>query len=305
MTDALYGDHGFYTVPGTPSRHFRTAAHTGSTWAAAIAALATQVDEALGSRADFTVVDVGAGGGELLTELAELAPERWSLIGVDVADRPPLLAPRVGWQRQFPNELNGVLLAVELLDVVPLDIVQLTDAGVRLVEVDEDGEERTTGPAGNAERDWTAKWWPLRSPGDRAEVGLPRDEMWRDITDRVTAGVALAIDYAANPIDHLAGTLAGYRDGRHRTPIPDGTMDLTAHVHFESLRREGDVVLTQREALRRLGITAGPPDYHHDPDAYLADLARATEAAELLNPHGLGSFTWLLHHVGIAPLLPG
>jgi hypothetical protein len=81
-------------------------------------------------------------------------------------------------------------------------------------------------------------------------------------------------------------------------------MDLTAHVLFESLLVEGDVLLSQREALRRLGVAATPPEYRGDGDTYLAELTKASEAAELLNPYGLGGFTWLWHSVGMKlPLL--
>jgi SAM-dependent MidA family methyltransferase len=299
MAESLYGDPGFYRTSGAPAQHFRTAAHTGQTWAAAIAALATQVDDALGHRADFTVVDVGAGGGELLAELAEIAPGRWSLVGVDVAERPAGLSRKVDWQRGFPQGVHGVALAVELLDVVPVNVIELTSAGPCVVEVDEDGFERIGPPADPDDTDWINKWWPLNSPGERGEVGVRRDEMWRDITSRVSAGIAIAVDYAADPERVVDGTLTGYRDGHRRLPAPDATMDLTAHVLFESLRQDGDTMLSQREALRRLGVTATPPKYEGDGDAYLAELTRASEAAELLNPYSLGGFTWLLHPVGV------
>ncbi|HWA67507.1 MAG TPA: SAM-dependent methyltransferase [Mycobacteriales bacterium] len=302
MTDALYGDRGFYTVTGVAARHFRTAAHTGSTWTDAIAELAGRVDDALGNPDDFTVVDVGAGAGEVLAGLAQVAPARWSLTGVDVADRPSELPTRVGWQRQFPNAVRGLVVALELLDVIPVDVVELGDDVPQIVEVDEDGTERLGAPACADDRDWLARWWPLRLRGDRAEIGAPRDRLWRELTDGLEAGLAAAVDYAANPQEHVAGTLSGYRNGRHRDPVPDGSMDLTAHVLFESMRRDGDLLLTQREALRRLGVDASPPEYDADPSHYLAELTRATEVAELLNPEGLGGFTWLLHPVGIAPL---
>jgi hypothetical protein len=81
-------------------------------------------------------------------------------------------------------------------------------------------------------------------------------------------------------------------------------MDLTAHVLFESWRQEGDTLLSQREALRRLGVAATPPEYRGDGDSYLAELTRASEAAELLNPYALGGFTWLMHQVDVElPLL--
>jgi hypothetical protein len=117
--------------------------------------------------------------------------------------------------------------------------------------------------------------------------------------------LVLAVDYAADPERVLDGTLTGYREGRRRMPAPDASMDLTAHVLFESLRQEGDVMLSQREALRRLGVEATPPDYHGDSDAYLTELTDASEAAELLNPLGLGGFTWLAHHVGVKTSLVG
>jgi SAM-dependent MidA family methyltransferase len=304
MAESLYGDPGFYRTPGTPAQHFRTAAHTGATWAGAIAALASQVDDALGNRADFTVVDIGAGGGELLARLAEVAPGRWSLVGVDVAERPAGLSRRVDWQRGFPHGVHGLVLAVELLDVVPVNVIELTAAGPCVVEVDEDGFERIGGPADPEDLDWINTWWPLSTPGDRGEVGSRRDEMWRGITNGVAAGLAVAVDYAADPERVVDGTLTGYRDGQRRLPAPDSTMDLTAHVLFESLQEEGDTLVSQREALRRLGISATPPEYQGDGDAYLAELTRASEAAELLNPYTLGGFTWLIHPVDVAvPLL--
>jgi SAM-dependent MidA family methyltransferase len=142
MDRALYGDGGFYVAPGAPATAFRTAAHASALWASAIHRLARRVDQSLRDPADFAVVDVGAGGGELLAGLADLAPARWSLVGVDVAPRPPSLPDRVRWQREAPGSVTGLLLAVELLDVVPLDIVELRAAGPRLVEVDIDGAER-------------------------------------------------------------------------------------------------------------------------------------------------------------------
>lgn len=305
MAESLYGEPGFYRAAGTPARHFRTAAHTGAVWARAIAALAGEVDVALRSPIDFTLVDVGAGGGELLTEVAAIAPERWTLIGVDVAERPPGLPERIGWQRQFPDGVRGVVLAVELLDVVPVNVVEFTDHGLCVVEVDEDGCERTGDPADPSDQSWVTRWWPLRAPGERAEVGSRRDEIWRELTSAVAAGLALAVDYAADPERVLDGTLTGFRDGRRRRPAPDASMDLTAHVLFESLRQEGDVMLSQREALRRLGLDAHPPGYQGNPDSYLAELAQASEAAELLNPNGLGGFTWLAHHAGVRTSLVG
>jgi SAM-dependent MidA family methyltransferase len=78
MDRALYGEGGFYLAAGAPATAFRTAARASPLWAAAMLALASRVDAALGFPAEFSVVDVGAGGGELLAGLAGSAPARWS-----------------------------------------------------------------------------------------------------------------------------------------------------------------------------------------------------------------------------------
>jgi SAM-dependent MidA family methyltransferase len=303
MANALYGDGGFYLASGAPSRNFRTSSHASPQWATAIGRLAARVDDALGAPPDFAVVDVGAGGGELLAALADVVPARWTLVGVDVAARPPSLPTTVAWSNQAPDRISGLLIATELLDVIPVDVVEATESGPRLIDVSLAGEESLGDVVSGKDTEWLRRWWPLESVGDRAEVGWPRDEEWRSLTARVERGAAVAVDYAADPARDVAGTLTGYRDGRQVVPIPDGSCDITAHVRFDSLRAAGDELLTQREALQSLGISGSRPAYQGDPAAYLSSLSAAGEAAELIDPAGLGGFTWLVHTKRIAPIL--
>ena len=305
MQDALYGDQGFYRGTAVPARHFRTAAHVSPRWAQALGELARRVDVALGEPDGFTVVDLGAGGGELVAALAESAPARWRLAGVDVAPRPDRLPDRVEWSATVPAPFTGVLLAVEWLDVVPVDVVERTDDGLRLVTVADDGTERLDGPPADDDRRWLERWWLPAEVDDRAEVGRSRDEGWAGAVRCVERGVALAVDYGAMPARDRAGTLTGYRDGRQTLPVPDGSMDLTAHVLFEScvVAAEADttVLLTQRDALRQLGVNAGRPAYGGDAREYLRALSETGEAAELVDPAGLGGFGWLLATKGMSP----
>ncbi len=119
----------------------------------------------------------------------------------------------------------------------------------------------------------------------------------------VGRGLAVAVDYA-----HLVGsrppfgTLTGFREGRETAPVPDGSCDLTAHVALDACALPGARLLTQREALRGLGVTAGRPPLSlatTDPAAYVRALAGAGEAAELTAHGGLGDFGWLVQSVGI------
>src|SRR3954453_7906841 len=97
MQHALYGPAGFYRSPGAPARHFRTSVHASPLWTDAIAELARRVDLDLGPPGGFTVVDMGAGGGELIGSLASAASDRWCLVGVDIAPPPDDVPERVQW----------------------------------------------------------------------------------------------------------------------------------------------------------------------------------------------------------------
>jgi len=304
MHDALYGSGGFYRESGAPARHFRTSVHASPLWAGAVAELARRVDMALGEPAEFTVVDMGAGGGELIAALAAAAPTRWSLVGVDVAGRPAGMPDRVQWLSEAPPGVVGLVVACEWLDVVPVDVVELSEEGPRVVEVADDGTKQLGGAPDPTDSDWLRRWWPLTEVGDRAEVGRPRDEAWAGLVERsLRAGVAVAVDYAAVPARDVAGTMTGYRDGRQVAPVPDGSCDITAHVLMESCAAAAadveTLLTTQRDALRALGVTGERPSYDGDPQAYVAALSRAGAAGELLDPYGLGGFAWLLQSRGM------
>nr|WP_192582807.1 SAM-dependent methyltransferase [Streptomyces triticiradicis] len=138
--------------------------------------------------------------------------------------------------------------------------------------------------------------------GARAEIGLPRDLAWACAVSALDRGLAVAVDYA-----HFAGgrppfgTLTGFREGRETAPVPDGSCDITAHVALDACALPGGRVVTQRAALRALGVSGARPPLtlaSTDPAAYVRALAGAGQAAELTAPGGLGDFGWLLQPVG-------
>ena len=268
--DALYGSDGFFRRE-TPMSHFRTNVAV-PLFATAVRRLAQRLDAALGHPDPFDVVDLGAGGGELLAALTDVPP-RWRLTGVDVHEP---------WTSEVP-EVTGLLLANEFLDAVPLDVVE----DGCLVLVDERGRESRGAPHSS---EWAATWWP----SGRAEIGASRDLAWAAAVSRVVRGAAVAVDYGHSRATRRA-TLTGYRDGRQVPPVPDGSCDITAHVALDSCAAAtGAVLLTQREALQSLGISAVLP-----PHVDAATLERVSQARELLDPDGLGGFGWLVQSVGV------
>ncbi|MGE5134988.1 MAG: SAM-dependent methyltransferase [Gemmatimonadota bacterium] len=317
MQQALYGPGGFYTRGERPAAHFRTSVHASSRYAGALLALLREVDAALGRPARLDLVDAGAGGGELLTQLLAAASADPALAGrvrahaVEVAPRPAGLDERIRWRREPPPGITGLVIASEWLDNVPLDVAESGPAGPRLLLVDPaTGRERPGPAASPADLAWLERWWPLRGRGDRAELGHPRDRAWAGLIGRLERGLAVAVDYshelAARP---AGGTLAGYRDGRPVPPVPDGSCDVTAHVALDACGAAGQAagagppLLTgQRAALRALGLRGARPPLSlagREPSGYLAALAGAAEEAELTDPAGLGSFGWLVQPVAM------
>lgn len=305
--EALYGAAGLYRR-AAPAEHFATSAQglPGSE-----GVLAAAVVELARRHACTRVVDVGAGGGELLGAVAALDPTL-ELTGVDVVEHAP--APGVRWVRSpggaaLPatlRELEATLvLAHEWLDVVPCPVVTRDGDDWRRVRVDRHGAESLGEPLDGPELEWVRRWVPEQAT--RAEVGLPRDRAAGDLLGRLRSGVLVLVDYghqrATRPVD---GSLVGYRSGRVVPPVPDGSCDLTAHVavdslveHLQSLAGRGAArVTTQREALADLLPDAAGPVPHDlartDPTAYLRALARRSALGVLGAPGGLGDFTWIV-----------
>jgi SAM-dependent MidA family methyltransferase len=326
MTEALYGAGGFFVRPdGGPAAHFRTTANHSPLLGRALAVLLDSIDRALGRPDQLDLVDIGAGRGELLTALLDAVPAelgaRLRVTAVELAPRPVGLDPRIDWVDTAPTRVTGLLLATEWLDNVPLDVVEVDDAGQpRYVLVDRDGTETLGAAVSGPDLAWLDRWWPLDGmpPGTRAEVGAPRDAAWRAAVAAIDRGAALTIDYGHQlaggqlagdrPTGRpLFGTLTGFRAGRQVAPVPDGSCDLTAHVAIDAVGEAGrpaegvpPLLLTQRAALHGLGVTGDRPPLalaSTDPAGYVRALAAAGAAAELTDPAGLGGHWWLLQVV--------
>ncbi|WP_371653986.1 MULTISPECIES: SAM-dependent methyltransferase [unclassified Streptomyces] len=304
---ALYGPGGFYLRPEGPAGHFRTSVHASPLFARAVARLleevAEEVAEELGG-GEVAFVDMGAGRGELVTGVLAALPAGFPVraYAVERAARPPGLDERVTWLARPPTGVRGLLFANEWLDNVPADVAEADADGVpREVLVRPDGTEQLGAPVSGEDARWLERWWPLREPGERAEIGRTRDEAWAGAVSSLEAGLAVAVDYA-----HVAsarpryGTLTGFRGGREVAPVPDGTCDITSHVALDACAGPSGELVPQREALAALGVTGTRPPLSlasTDPAAYVRALARAGEAAELTARGGLGDFLWLRERV--------
>ncbi|MDQ5840616.1 MAG: hypothetical protein M3537_05625, partial [Chloroflexota bacterium] len=198
---ALYGDSGFYRQVHGPAGHFSTAAQgmpqIGELLARALLVLMDR--EGL-----ERFVDIGSGRGELLEHIHRQAPDV-HCIGVDVVTRPRLSKP-IGWLQspggaRLPDELDGLsetlVFANEWLDVVPCTIAEMDENGeLREVLVNTShgstGDEQLGDRVSGTDREWCQWFWPVDrlEPGDRIEIGEPRDTAWDDLLTRLASGLA-------------------------------------------------------------------------------------------------------------------
>jgi len=288
----LYGPDGFYRS-ALPRDHFRTSVHVSPLFARAVLELVRR-------QGLTAVTDYGAGTGELLHHLAAMAPDL-TLTAVEIRPRPADLPASVSWLPSLPERIDGLLFANELLDNVPCDVVERDAAGaVRLVEVDlASGRERPGDLADPATVAWLDRWWPLQQTGDRAEVGLARDQFWQQACASITSGAGLAIDYGHLRDDRpVLSSIRSYRAG-HETPLTlDGAHDLAAHVSIDSVAHAvGASIRRQRDMLRDLGLAMTRPDLSlatSDPVGYVNALSASSEAGELVASPGLGDLHWVL-----------
>jgi SAM-dependent MidA family methyltransferase len=227
--------------------------------------LAQQVAEVLRQSGD-TVLELGAGSGamaaDLLAELARLdcLPRRYSILEPSpelrarqrqtLETRTPRLLQRVTWLSALPAEpTDGVILANEVLDAMP----------VRRFRVTESGAARPVGVC------WREQGfvWQLMPPDpdlthavhaiqNRLSVSLPQGyesefnpalEPWvRSVSDTLGQGLVLLIDYGYPRAEYYhaqrrAGTvMCHYRQRAHGDPlIYPGIQDVSASVDFTAV----------------------------------------------------------------------
>lgn len=301
--ESASGPDGFW-LGNVPPDHFRTAARDPVGLATLIAGL---VDRQPGIQA---LVDVGAGGGELLTELAHLRP--WLRVtGIDLRPRPVGLAAGIEWVmgtwdvigHRWTGAASAALarldrptmvIAHEWLDDLPCRVVRRGPDGWRELEVDP--PTGSTGVALDPESQaWAARWWPV---GERAEIGLTRDRAWATLVDAVApaGGSALMIDYGHQlDVRPEHGTLAAYRNGRAVEPRARPDTNLTAHVAVDAVQSAGEARGARTVLLaRQAAVVAQLRPLRTSPADQLRDLAQRSHWDALQSRAIWGSFWWLL-----------
>ena len=271
MQLALYHpEHGYYRRARDPfgkAGDFYTAAQLQPVFGILIAARVRALWNDLGRPPDFTVVDLGAGRGEMREAFSE-----WRYVPVDV-DRGAL-----------PGRFTGVVFANEFFDALPVDAAVCRAGGFRQMLAGWNGDCFAWvegGAVSPQAADYIERYLAPCEEGDLVEINLGALDWIERIARSLERGFLFTIDYGYTRRERARfpqGTLMSYR--RHNAledVLADpGERDITAHVCFTALEEHG----------RRCGLDPARPATlaqtlldAGSPDEFAAALAAGTPAA--------------------------
>ncbi len=234
MRLALYhAEYGYYRKSRDPFGRlgdYYTAEQMQPVFGLLVAARIRRLYEDLGRPREFTIVELGAGRGEMAEAFSE-----WRYIPVEVEDG------------SLPERFVGVVFSNEFFDAVPVDAAIFRGGSWRDLRVMWNGERFVWieyAPVEGPAADYLAAHYPDRNEGEMAEIGLEALSWIDRIGRSLERGFVLSIDYGytrRESVRFREGTLMSYR--RHAA-LEDvlaepGERDITAHVNFSALEDEG------------------------------------------------------------------
>jgi SAM-dependent MidA family methyltransferase len=258
MEVALYHpEHGYYRRPRDPfGKHgdFFTAEQIQPVFGILMACRIRQLYREMGEPREFTVVELGAGRGEMAEAFAE-----WDYIPVDLDSG------------RLPEKFRGVVFSNEFFDALPVEVAVYRDGAFREQRVTfEDGRFRwqTGGAVREEVEQYLRRWFAPPEEGRWYEASLEALGWMERIGRALESGYALTVDYGytrAESVRFPAGTLMGYRRHMAREDVLEepGARDITAHVNFTALEECGAACGLRRECFETLArtlITAGEAD---------------------------------------------
>ncbi len=324
---------------------FVTSPHLAKDFGELLAAQFAEMWQILGQPQPFTLIEIGAGQGllavDVLGGLQRHHPDCFACLNYVIVEKAAALIAEQqqrlqSWQSEIPIEwrsldtievdsITGCIFSNELVDAFPVHLVTLTNRKLQEIYV-------TAKPDGFVEvidepsTPRLIDYFDLNgidivSPeyldGYRTEVNLAALDWLRLVCDRIHRGYLLTIDYGYTAARYYnprrsQGTLqCYYQHSHHNDPyIHVAQQDITAHVDFTALERQGE-----RHGLKTLGFTQqglflmalglgdrlaalSQIDAKNTQDIHNA-IMRRDALHQLMNPMGLGNLGVLVQSKGL------
>lgn len=264
---------GYYTSPGRKvgaEGDFYTSSNVHRIFGRLIAREIARMWRTMGEPPDFQIVEAGAASGRLAADIMdavlELEPVLYAQVTYRLIEAEPSLAEsqrsmlgnhlsRLAWST--PEELaagtleiTGCILTNELVDALPVHLVEMTPAGLVEVMVAAEGErfrEMLAPPSSEDIPGYLDRLGVTLQTGQRAEIRLAADQWLNGVARSVKRGFVITIDYGYQaaelygPMRKNGTLLCYYRHQVEEDPyIRVGLQDITSHVDFTSLEKCGE-----------------------------------------------------------------
>lgn len=319
-----------------------TSVSLGEDFGELLASQFAQMWQLMGFPRPFTLVEMGAGNGRLAVDICHylqayfpdllenleyiIVEEARELINRQQQLFQELLANKINyswksWAEISENSLTGCCFSNELVDAFPVHQIILKKGELQEVYLTEKQGELTEvyGEISTAklrdyfklvEIDIFNKKYPENY---RTEVNLAALDWLKTVNNKLRKGYLLTIDYGypASKYYHPQrnrGTLqCYYQHRRHNNPYLNlGYQDITAHVDFTALERQGElwglekIGFTQQGLfLMALGLGDRLNELSSGKYNILQVLQRRDTLHQLLDPMGLGGFGVLVQGKGL------
>lgn len=314
MQMALYdSQHGYYSAGAQRTGwrgHFITSPELdpsfGTLWANAF----RDVWVACGSPSTFEIVEIGPGEGGFAQAVLHAADGPFlEALTYRLVERTPAVRDRqeellghmdnVVWTAsvtELPDIPFGCVFANEILDNLPVHLVEMRDGEILELCVGEEEDELVfvARPPSNPELvDFLSRTGVKLAEGERGEVTLAAESLIARVTARLGAGAVVFVDYGmgAEQITERGGTLVAYSSSGADTDVLSfpGERDITAHANWTSvvhtLQRAGLAAigpLGQRDVLIALGARDLDASFKQGYDRAIAE-ARGADAVSFIS----------------------
>lgn len=340
LYNSKYGYYSSESIKIGNQGDFFTSSSLGSDFGELLALQFLEMWKILDSSSEFSLIEMGAGTGVLASDVLHFIKNNYSkfyqnlnYIIIETSSRlidqqKEKLAEHNSkiswktWEEIENNSIIGCFFSNELVDAFPVHQVlvqsgKLKEIYITLSDLQELQEKIDDLSTSELEKYFTLIDIDILSEnyrdGYRTEVNLEALRWLETITQKLKQGYLLTIDYGytAQKYYHpqrYQGTLKCYYQHRHHDNpyINIGSQDLTAHVDFTALERQGKLCgleklgFTQQGLFlmalglgdRLLSLSSGEYDLQ-------TILSRRDALHQLLNPTGLGGFGVFIQSKGL------
>lgn len=267
MEEVLYNPQfGYYSSTRNPigrQGDFFTSSDLDPVFGKLLARKFAQMASAIGAAPEaFTIIELGAGRGLLAREILQHHRFPYCVVERSAAmrerQREALRDFDVHWLDGLPPNVTGCIFSNEFFDALPVRRIVRRGGALREIYV--------TGEFTEVEGDLQEPMDVPLSEGQLADINTDAAQWIRRIAGSLNRGYHLAIDYGYQDREFYArprGTLMCYwqHQAIEDPYIRIGEQDITSHVNFSDLIREGTAVglttetfTTQMDFLIQLGV---------------------------------------------------